>query len=239
MRRLRRQVEDLLIAHERLGEFLDEPAVAQNRRPRRPPAEQNTRTFAGDANSTPGDRTVVNADSAGEPLGFLKPPTRAGSIGRLDHYEILEQIGVGGFGTVFRAFDDRLHRVVAIKVLSPAYAANGSARQRFIREARTAAAVKNEHVVGIYDVEEDAQPPYLAMEMIDGISLQEKLDKTGPLGVKEILRIGMQMPRDWRPPTSRAWSIATSSRRTSCWKTASSASRSPTSAWPAPSMMPA
>src|SRR5215475_6883644 len=53
-------------------------------------------------------------------------------------------------------------------------------------ETITAAAVKNEHVVGIYDVERDAQPPYLAMEMIDGVSLQDKIDKHGPLGVNEI-----------------------------------------------------
>src|SRR5207253_4293195 len=54
------------------------------------------------------------------------------------------------------------------------------------------AAVKNEHVIGIYDVQENANPPYLVMELIDGISLQDKLDKQGPVGVKEILRIGMQ-----------------------------------------------
>lgn len=189
---LRRHVEGLLAAHERSGEFLDEPAVAQMSAPTSP-AQQNTRTYAADDNSTPGDRTVVHNDSPGfESLGFLHPATRAGSIGRLDHYEILERIGAGGFGSVFRAFDDRLHRIVAIKVLATAYAANGSARRRFIREARTAASVKNEHIVGIYDVKEDAQPPYLAMEMIDGISLQDKIDKTGPLGVKEILRIAMQ-----------------------------------------------
>src|SRR5213078_4677619 len=64
--------------------------------------------------------------------------------------------------------------------------------KRFIREARAAAAVKNEHVVGIYEVQEDAQPPYLVMECIDGISLQDKLDKQGTLGVTEILRIGLQ-----------------------------------------------
>src|SRR5436853_494145 len=101
--------------------------------------------------------------------------------------------GRGGFGTVLRAFDEKLHRVVAIKVLSPAFAAHAAARKRFIREARAAAAVKNEHVVGIYDVQEDAQPPYLVMECIDGPSLQDKLDKQGTLGLKEILRIGMQI----------------------------------------------
>ena len=104
----------------------------------------------------------------------------------------VEVIGRGGFGVVLRAFDDRLHRIVAIKVLAPPYAAVGSARKRFIREARAAAAVKNEHVVGIYDVQEDANPPYLVMELIEGMSLQDKLDKQGTVGVKEILRIGLQ-----------------------------------------------
>jgi serine/threonine protein kinase/formylglycine-generating enzyme required for sulfatase activity len=189
---LRRQVDELLAAHDRSGEFLDEPAAEQMAVPAAP-AEQNTRTFAGESGSSE-DRTAVGSESVGDQsLGFLNPPKRAGSIGRLDHYEILEHIGAGGFGTVYRAFDDRLHRMVAVKVLAPAYAANGSARRRFIREARTVAAVKNEHIVGIYDVKEDAQPPYLAMELVDGVSLQEKIDKTGPLGVKEILRIGLQI----------------------------------------------
>jgi serine/threonine protein kinase len=129
---------------------------------------------------------------ADEDLTFLQPPTREGTIGRLGHYEVHAVIGKGGFGIVVKGFDERLHRVVAIKVLSPAYAASGSARKRFIREARAAAAVKNEHVVGIYDVQEEANPPYLVMEFIEGISLQDKLDRHGSLGVREILRIGMQ-----------------------------------------------
>jgi serine/threonine protein kinase len=140
----------------------------------------------------PAEPTEQN-DMGVHDLTFLAPSTRPGLLGRLGHYEVQEVIGKGGFGIVLKAFDERLHRVVAIKVLSPAYAANGSARKRFIREARAAAAVKNEHVVGIYDVQEDAQPPYLVMEMIDGISLQDKIDRQGTLGVKEILRIGMQI----------------------------------------------
>jgi S1-C subfamily serine protease len=126
-------------------------------------------------------------------LAFLTPPRESGHLGRLGHYEVQKVLGKGGFGIVLKAFDERLQRVVAIKVLSPAFAANGSARKRFIREARAAAAVKNEHVVGIYDVQEEANPPYLVMELIDGLSLQDKLDRHGSLGVKEILRIGMQM----------------------------------------------
>src|SRR5581483_1112543 len=169
--------------------------------------EQKARAFGPD--ETPADpalqevmkqvvQQATQADTSGgvpanDNVVFLGPPTKSDSLGRLGHYEILEVIGRGGFGIVLRGFDERLHRIVAIKVLSPAFAANGSARKRFIREARAAAAVKNEHVVGIYDVQEDAQPPYLVMECIDGISLQDKLDRRGALGVKEILRIGTQI----------------------------------------------
>jgi serine/threonine-protein kinase len=128
----------------------------------------------------------------GEGLPFLAPPTKPGSLGRLGHYEVQGIIGRGGFGIVLRAFDEKLHRVVAVKVLAPAYAVIGSARERFIREARAAAAVKNEHVVAIYQVQDEEQPPYLVMELIDGITLQKKLDRKGALPIKEILRIGMQ-----------------------------------------------
>ncbi len=100
-------------------------------------------------------------------------------------------IGRGGMGVVLKAFDRSLHRIVAIKVLAPPVAAGGTARQRFIREARAAAAVSHDHVVAIYAVDEAALP-YLVMPCIDGISLEEKIRRDGPLGLKEILRIGMQ-----------------------------------------------
>ena len=176
---LRRRLETMLRTHETSGELLRDPAslladgVAGN-----------------DATSdfSPAIEAPGSAD-----LSFLEPPTTPGDLGRLGHYEVREVIGRGGFGIVLKALDVRLQRIVAIKALAPAYAAVGSARKRFIREARAAAAVKNEHVVGIYDVQENAEPPYLVMECIDGISLQDKLDKHGPLGLKEILRIGMQI----------------------------------------------
>ena len=126
-------------------------------------------------------------------LSFLKPSQKAGHLGRLDHYEILARLGKGGMGVVLKAFDEKLHRVVAIKVLAPELAASGTARKRFIREARAAAAVAHEHVVAIHAVEEEHRPPYLVMEFIAGVSLQEKLDRTGPLELKEILRIGLQI----------------------------------------------
>src|SRR5262245_13466951 len=77
-------------------------------------------------------------------LDFLEPSAKPGSLGRLGHYEVLEVVGRGGMGVVLRAFDEKLHRV-AIKVLAPAPASNGAARQRFVREARAAAAVTHEN----------------------------------------------------------------------------------------------
>jgi uncharacterized protein (TIGR03067 family) len=123
-------------------------------------------------------------------LAALTTPTRPD---RLGHYVLKGVLGKGGFGVVLKAFDEKLHRMVAIKVLAPAYAAVGSARTRFVREARSAAIVKNEHVVAIYGVQDETEPPYIVMELIDGISLQDKLDKHGPLSAKEVLRIGLQL----------------------------------------------
>ena len=103
-------------------------------------------------------------------------------------------LGRGGFSIVVRAFDEVLQRVVAIKIMAPQLAATSPARRRFLREARAAAAVRHDNVVGIYAVEE--QPiPYLVMEYIAGETLQQRLDRIGPLDVPEVLRIGVQVAR--------------------------------------------
>jgi hypothetical protein len=173
---LRREVEALLATHEADSGFLERSAPEQ---------------LAGSA--APPETQAESPQSVDDELAFLAPPHEAGHLGRLGHYEVHAVIGKGGFGIVLKAFDERLHRIVAIKVLSPAYAASAAARKRFIREARAAAAVKNEHVVGIYEVQEESQPPYLVMECVDGISLADKIERDGPLGVTEILRIGVQI----------------------------------------------
>jgi serine/threonine-protein kinase len=187
-------VERLLEAHPQVGDFMQGPAAG---------------IFADEA-STSADRTAgassqpvrERLDKARtKPLGshedsqvrdLLTRSDKPDSLGRLDHYEIQEIVGRGGMGVVLKGFDEKLHRVVAIKVLAPERAASGTARQRFTREARAAAAVSHEHVVTIHAVEEDHQPPFLVMQFIDGVSLQQKLDQQGALGPKEILRIGMQ-----------------------------------------------
>lgn len=125
-------------------------------------------------------------------LDFLSPSDKPGHIGRLGHYEVLEVIGRGGMGVVLRAIDESLNRVVAIKVLAPHLATSATARRRFAREAKAAAAVSHEHVVAIYAVDEYNGVPYLVMQYIAGKSLQERLDQGGPLELKEVLRIGIQ-----------------------------------------------
>ena len=166
---LRRGVEALLRAHDQADPLLDRPA-AEYLEPR------------------PSGEHVAPGDS----LGFLDPPAKPDSLGRIGHYEVLEVLGRGGFGIVLRAFDDKLHRVVAVKVLAPELATSSPARKRFVREARSSAMVRHENVVQVHAVEE--QPlPYLVMEFIPGETLQERLDRTGPFGLAELLQIGRQI----------------------------------------------
>jgi serine/threonine-protein kinase len=132
------------------------------------------------------------APAAEVPLDFLGPPGRPGRLGRLGRYEVVEVVGRGGMGVVLKALDPALNRFVAIKVLAPQWAGSGAARERFAREARAAAAVRHENVVAIHGVDEVRGLPYLVMEYVHGTSLQQRLDRTGPLAVKEVLRIGTQ-----------------------------------------------
>jgi uncharacterized protein (TIGR03067 family) len=82
---------------------------------------------------------------------------------------------------------------VAVKVMATTLAASGSARQRFIREARAAAAVSHEHIIDIHEVQPEGQVPYIVMEYVAGMSLDDKLKRTGALALKELLRIGYQV----------------------------------------------
>lgn len=160
---LRKCVEELLVAHDRPDHLLDRPA------------------------------TEHIAAAGGVSLDFLEASTKPESLGRLGHYEVIETVGQGGMGIVLRAFDEKLHRIVAIKTLMPALASNDAARQRFVREARAAAAVSHDNVIAIYAVEDDGPIPYLIMQFIEGCSLQQKIERVGPLPLKEILRLGVQI----------------------------------------------
>ncbi|WP_422931390.1 serine/threonine-protein kinase [Singulisphaera sp. PoT] len=161
-------------------------AVGPSATDRRGGCEQEKRACRGmrRAAGKPGD----------EALGFLAPSEDPGCLGRLGHFRVDEVLGRGGMGVVLRAFDEVLDRAVAIKVLAPQLATGAAARRRFDREARAAAAVVHEHVTAIHAVSVDDRSglPYLVMPYVAGGSLQERIDRDGPLAAKEILRIGMQ-----------------------------------------------
>jgi serine/threonine protein kinase len=112
-------------------------------------------------------------------------------LGRIGRYDVERLIGSGGMGVVFKAYDTELNRPVAVKLLAPYLASSGSARNRFAREARAAAAVVDDHVVPIHNVETDGEHPFLVMKFIAGGSLQQRIDREGPLEICEVLRIGM------------------------------------------------
>lgn len=137
-------------------------------------------------------RTAANAWTDSIASQLLSPPSHPEMLGRLGRYEIERLIGSGGMGVVFKGFDSELNRPVAVKVLAPHLSDSGSARQRFAREARAAAAIVHEHVVAIHNVESDSEPPFLVMQYVPGRSLQGRLDQDGPLSMCEVLRIARQ-----------------------------------------------
>ena len=155
---LREKVEALLHSPRSAGSFLAKPAVAAgNAGPAQPGCAVSRRR-----DGVAGMR--ANARRRGGHSLSWPRRTRPDSLGRLGHYEVLQVLGQGGFGIVFRAFDEVLQRVVAMKVLAPQLAATSPARKRFLREARSSAQVRHENVVHVYEVEE--QPlPYL----VDGV----------------------------------------------------------------------
>ena len=160
-----------------------------------PPTESLAPTPIGDATADAigaAVAAVTDADDADDPLCALAPAEAAGEIGRLGGYRVLRLLGRGGMGAVFEAADDRLGRRVALKVMLPSLAAKASARQRFLREAKAAAAVEHDYIVPIYQTGEDRGVPFLAMPLLAGETLDDRL-KGGPLPAADVLRVGREV----------------------------------------------
>lgn len=124
---------------------------------------------------------------------LLGPSDDPRMMGRIGTYEIAGLLGHGGMGVVFKAFDPSLNRYVAIKMLAPTLIPSVVFKQRFLREARSAAAVVHDNVVGIHAISEWQGNPYLVMTFVRGQSLQSRLNHRGHLSLREVLRIGLQI----------------------------------------------
>ena len=111
--------------------------------------------------------------------GGLPVSVAAGS--RIAGYRLEEQVGAGGMSVVFRAHDERLQRLVALKVLSPALAADEAFRQRFIRESRAAAAVDDPHIIPVHEAGESNGVLFIAMRYVPGGDVRTLIRRAGPL----------------------------------------------------------
>jgi len=120
----------------------------------------------------------------------LGPSTQEEFLGTLGHYEILEVIAEGGMGILFKAYDTKLDRLAAIKLLAPEFFINSTSRRRFLREARAAAKLEHDNILPIYGVYEGAVP-WFAMRYIAGGSLQDALDTGAEL--PDLKSLGLQL----------------------------------------------
>ena len=164
-RELRREVESLLAAHQQAGEFAERPAV-----------ERLATEFAGMATSGE-SMTRYRALQPGCELG---------------PYHVIEPIGRGGMGEVYRAHDTRLDRAVAIKVLPPHVADDAGLKDRFTREAKTLAALSHPHICPVFDVGQEDGIDYLVMEHLEGETLAARLTR-GALPLDQALRYAIEI----------------------------------------------
>ena len=111
---------------------------------------------------------------------------------RLGPYEIIAPLGAGGMGEVFRARDTRLDRQVALKVLPQHLSAHPEVRARFEREAKTISSLNHPNICTLFDVGREGDTDYLVMELVDGETLHERLQK-GALPGPEVLKLGAQI----------------------------------------------
>src|SRR6185503_10185851 len=112
---------------------------------------------------------------------------------RLGQYEIVDHLGTGGMGTVYRAADTKLGRQVALKLLHPKILEDGTAGiARFEREARALAALNHPRVAAIYGFEQQDGVPFLVLEYVPGVTLADRL-RRGPLPLKEAVSVGKQI----------------------------------------------
>src|SRR5271166_5017473 len=119
-----------------------------------------------------------------------RPPQMIGQV--IGHYRVLEKIGSGAMGEVFRAHDERLGRDVALKLIRPASSDNPDHLRRFELEARAAAALNHPNIVAIYDVGFEGTTPYIVSELLRGRTLRLRISE-GPIPIQEAADYALQI----------------------------------------------
>ena len=172
-------------------------------------------------------QTAVGAGSGPSAAADVPPPTPEELAPYFPELEILELVGRGGMGVVYKARQKSLDRLVALKILSPSIALDPAFAERFTREARAMAKLSHPHIVAIHEFGQKPLAPapagpgagavfYFLMEFVDGASLRRLLD-AGKLAPRRPWRSCRRSAMPSNTPTMPASCIATSSRRTSSW----------------------
>ncbi len=150
----------------------------------------DTKIFCGDCGTK-----LIPSDGASVSLTkTLQTPSRGLIPGSsfAFRYKIVEELGRGGMGIVYKAEDNKLKRTVALKLLPPDLTGDSEAKERFIREAQAAAVLEHPNICTIYEVDETEDKTFISMAYVDGQSLRDRV-KTGPLEVAEALDVAIQV----------------------------------------------
>src|SRR6266496_2301689 len=110
----------------------------------------------------------------------------------ISHYKIVEQLGAGGMGVVYKALDTHLDRLVAVKVLHPAKVADPERRRRFVQEAKAASSLNHPNIITIYDIASDGGVDFIVMEYVPGKSLSQMIPRKG-LALSDGLKYAIQI----------------------------------------------
>jgi serine/threonine protein kinase len=173
-----------------------ESVTAMVVQPSQPPAPPPSGELRPEANAQIQSHPAGFPPPSGDEFDFsriLAPPQEPGELGRLGPYRVLQVLGRGGMGVVFRAEDIQLARPVALKVLRPELNSASDSRTRFLREAQAAAGLQHDHIVTVFQVGEDRGVLFLALQLLEGETLEDRLQREPRLSLQTVLRVGREI----------------------------------------------